>query len=61
MKSCRRISEFEWELEADDPETLKKQLLSLSLQNNWNLVSLQSESRSLENIFRDLTKSVNNE
>lgn len=61
MKSFRRISEFEWELEADDPEALKKQLLSLSLQNNWNLVSLQSESRSLEDIFRALTKLVNHE
>ncbi len=56
MKSFRRINEFEWELEADDPEALKKQLLALSLQNNWNLVSLQSESRSLEDIFRGLTK-----
>ncbi len=61
LKAFRQISEFEWELEGDDPETLKKQLLLLSLQNNWNLVSLQSESRSLEAIFRDLTKSTNHE
>jgi len=26
------------------------------LQNNWNIVSLQSENRSLEDIFRGLTK-----
>lgn len=61
LVSVRRISGFEWELEGNDPETLKKQLLSLSLQNNWNLVSLHSESRSLEDIFRGLTKSPNNE
>jgi ABC-2 type transport system ATP-binding protein len=61
LKSFRKIGEFEWELEGDDPEKLKKQLLSLSLQNNWNLVSLQSESRSLEDIFRGLTKSPNHE
>ena len=51
-----RISDLEWELEASDPELLKKQLLALSLQNNWNIVSLQSENRSLEDIFRGLTK-----
>jgi ABC-2 type transport system ATP-binding protein len=61
LKSSRRLSEREWELEGDDPEKLKKQLLALSLQNNWNLVSLQSENRSLEDIFRGLTKSSNNE
>jgi len=59
LKAFRRVGEFEWELEGDDPEKLKKQLLALSLQNNWNLVSLQSESRSLEDIFRGLTKSPN--
>ena len=61
LKAFRRIGDFEWELEGEDPESLKKQLLSLSLQNNWNLVSLQSENRSLEDIFRGLTKSINHE
>jgi ABC-2 type transport system ATP-binding protein len=54
--SVRKASDFEWELEAKDTELLKKQLLTLSLQNNWNIVSLQSENRSLEDIFRGLTK-----
>jgi ABC-2 type transport system ATP-binding protein len=56
LRGIRKASDFEWELESDDPELLKKQLLSLSLQNNWNIVSLQSENRSLEDIFRGLTK-----
>ena len=58
LKGIRKSSDFEWELEATDPELLKKQLLSLSLQNNWNIVSLQSENRSLEDIFRGLTKTT---
>ena len=37
------------------PEPVKKQLLELSLKNNLNIVSLQSESNSLEEIFRNLT------
>ena len=61
LTSFRKISEFEWELEGEDTEKIKKQLLALSLQNNWNLVSLQSENRSLEDIFRGLTKSPNHE
>lgn len=39
------------------PESIRKQLLELSLKNNLNIVSLQSESNSLETIFRDLTAS----
>jgi len=61
LKGIRKAGEFEWELEAADPELLKKQLLTLSLQNNWNIVSLQSESRSLEDIFRGLTKTTTHE
>jgi ABC-2 type transport system ATP-binding protein len=58
LRGIRKTSDYEWELEAEDPELLKKQLLSLSLQNNWNIVSLQSENRSLEDIFRGLTKTT---
>ncbi len=61
LRGIRKSSDFEWELEAADPELLKKQLLSLSLQNNWNIVSLQSENRSLEDIFRGLTKTTTHE
>jgi ABC-2 type transport system ATP-binding protein len=58
LRGISKTSDYEWELEATDPELLKKQLLSLSLQNNWNIVSLQSENRSLEDIFRGLTKTT---
>jgi ABC-2 type transport system ATP-binding protein len=61
LRAIRKTSDYEWELEAEDPELLKKQLLSLSLQNNWNIVSLQSENRSLEDIFRGLTKTTTHE
>jgi len=61
LRGVRKTSDYEWELEGADPELLKKQLLSLSLQNNWNIVSLQSENRSLEDIFRGLTKTTTHE
>jgi len=44
-----------WQLETANPESLKKQLLSLAVANNLNIVSLQSEGHSLEQVFRTLT------
>ena len=39
-----------------DPESVRKQILELSLRQNLNIVSLQSDSQSLEEIFRSLTQ-----
>ena len=46
-----------WELATDNPEQLRKQIFELSLQHNLNIISLHSESQSLEEVFRSLTKS----
>jgi len=51
-----RLNEQEWELQTSEPDGVKKQLLELALQNNWNIRTLQSENQSLEAIFRSLTK-----
>jgi ABC-2 type transport system ATP-binding protein len=51
-----RLNEQEWELQTPAPDEVKKQLLELALQNNWNILTLQSENQSLEAIFRSLTK-----
>ncbi len=61
LTAIRKKSPYEWEMESTDSEQLKKQMLTLSLQNNLNIVSLQSENRSLEDIFRGLTKSTTHE
>ena len=57
VKAVNTLSVREWELRTEDPDAVKKQLLELALQNNWNIVSLQSENQSLEDIFRHLTAS----
>jgi ABC-2 type transport system ATP-binding protein len=49
-----------WQLATDDPELLRKQILELALRHNLNIVSLQSEDQSLEEVFRNLTNPVNN-
>lgn len=51
----RLKGEGHWTLTTVSSSELKKRLLALALQNNWNIVSLHSESGSLEAIFRSLT------
>lgn len=45
-----------WSISTTNPEALRQQLLELSLQHKLNIVSLQSEERSLEEVFRALTR-----
>jgi ABC-type uncharacterized transport system ATPase subunit len=45
----------EWELETTDPDALGKELMGFALQHNLNIVSLHTQARRLEDIFRDLT------
>jgi ABC-2 type transport system ATP-binding protein len=45
----------QFKLQTANPELIRKQLFELALQHNLNIVSLQSENRSLEDIFRNLT------
>lgn len=42
-------------IQCTDAETVKKQLMQLSLEKGINIVSLKSESRNLENVFKSLT------
>ena len=43
-------------IETSNPEMVRKQILELSLRNNLNIVSLQSENQSLEDVFSSLTQ-----
>lgn len=45
-----------WQLFAGNLEEVRKNLLQFALINNRNILSLQSNSQSLESIFRELTK-----
>jgi ABC-2 type transport system ATP-binding protein len=45
-----------WQLETNDPETVRKQLLNFAVEHNLNIISLQTEGYSLEEVFRTLTK-----
>ena len=55
VQSVSSLSDGQWELQTSTPDEVKKQLMELALQNNWNIITLQSETRSLEDVFRQLT------
>jgi ABC-2 type transport system ATP-binding protein len=52
------VEEFQpshFKLQTNNPESVRKQILEIALQQNLNIVSLQSENHSLEDIFKKLT------
>ena len=53
--SVTQIEPQKYRVETSDPDGVRKQILQLALQHNLNIVSLQSETHSLEDIFRNLT------
>jgi ABC-2 type transport system ATP-binding protein len=55
VQAVSHLSDGQWELQTSSPDGVKKQLMELALQNNWNIITLQSETRSLEDVFRQLT------
>ncbi len=55
--SVTKSDTYHWSLETADPEAVRKALLELTVEHNLNIVSLQTASESLEDIFRSLTSS----
>jgi ABC-2 type transport system ATP-binding protein len=58
VKSVNKIDTYTWSIETNDPETVRSELKKLERENNLDLVSLQSENQSLEEIFRSLTNNT---
>lgn len=54
-----QVQTSHYKLHTPNPEMVRKQILELALSNNLNIVSLQSENQSLEEIFRTLTNTGN--
>lgn len=50
-----QIDAQNWILDTHDAEKLSKELISFTLQHSLNIVSLQTQTRRLEDIFRELT------
>ncbi|HYK54983.1 MAG TPA: DUF4162 domain-containing protein [Flavisolibacter sp.] len=55
VKTVNKIDAYTWTIETEEPDTVRKELKKLEAENNLDIVSLQSESQSLEEVFRSLT------
>lgn len=55
-KTVLKLDTYNWEVESDNEEALRKQILAMAVENNLNIVSLQSGNKSLEDVFRNLTQ-----
>ena len=55
VKSVSKIDTHTWTIETNNPDTVRNELKKLERENNFDIVSLQSETQSLEEIFRSLT------
>ncbi|MEO8568202.1 MAG: gliding motility-associated ABC transporter ATP-binding subunit GldA [Ginsengibacter sp.] len=47
-----------FKLQTLDPDLVKRNLFSFSIEKNLNILSLKSESKSLEDVFRNLTGNI---
>lgn len=56
VAGIQQLSSNNYQLTTNNPEAVRKQLLQLSVENNWNIVSLQNDSSSLEEVFKELTR-----
>ena len=54
-QSFEPLENNQWLITSTSPNETKNQILQLSLQHNLNIVSLHSETNSLEQIFKNLT------
>lgn len=57
--SIEQIDEHNWVFHTADAEKSSKELIGFTLQHRLNIVSLQTQTRSLEDIFRELTGEEN--
>ncbi len=50
-----QVSGGKWKISGSQSSDLRKQIVSLSAEQNWDLMGLTVEEHSLENVFRELT------
>lgn len=61
VRAVNKVNTYEWELFCHNVQDARRQLMELALQQNLNIVSLQSGTQSLEEVFRSLTNNNNND
>ncbi|MER3463950.1 MAG: gliding motility-associated ABC transporter ATP-binding subunit GldA [Chitinophagaceae bacterium] len=56
VEAIEKLQKGNYRLQTHNAELCRKQILELALQQNLNIVSLQSKNQSLEEVFRTLTQ-----
>lgn len=56
LESVKQLEGNRWALQTTQPDQLRKSLMQWAVEKDYIIESLQTESRSLEDIFRTLTK-----
>ncbi|HEY1112594.1 MAG TPA: ATP-binding cassette domain-containing protein, partial [Chitinophagaceae bacterium] len=57
--SVDKVDTYTWHIATDNPEAVRKAVFGMAVEHNLNIVSLQTHSESLEDIFRSLTTAGN--
>jgi len=55
VTEVQKLDSTSWSLATEDPETVRRELKKLEAAQGLDIVSLQSETQSLEDVFRSLT------
>lgn len=55
LKRLERLEGGKWRMHTTNPELLRKEILQLALQQDLGISSIQTETQSLEDVFRNLT------
>ena len=56
VEKLEQLSAYSFKLVVKNAELVRKQVMEMAIQQNLNIISLQSENQSLEGVFRQLTK-----
>jgi ABC-2 type transport system ATP-binding protein len=55
LTSIEKVRSSEFKIVCSNTETLKKEILKFSIENNFDIVSIQTASHPLESVFKSLT------
>lgn len=55
VTKVEELQDSTFKFQTSKPESVRKQILEISLKHNYNILSLQNQNQSLEEIFRNLT------
>jgi ABC-2 type transport system ATP-binding protein len=58
IEGIEEVQTSGFKLKTSHPDSVRKQLLNLAVEHNLNILSLQTEGHSLEQVFRSLTTSA---